>query len=223
MYNSSTTIRKYGNHIGLLLLRWKCVVVLLSILIYVLVIRELYPSAGLGIAAFSVVPVALVGLYTGPKGGFVTGLLFFFFNWFLFRLLGSPISLIEFVRAGAIAGSTVVALVGACVGYFSMLNRRLNNEITERKQIQQELNKLNGKLETQTQKALQARAQFLTAMSHKLRTPMNASMGLSTLLLDTSPGSVQSDYIQGILRSNHEIVGIVDSILEYTRNFSSIN
>ena len=217
MCNNSLIPYKFTKTIGHLLHKWKCAIILLSVIIYVFVASWLYPSAGFGIAAFSAVPVAIVGLYAGPKGGFVSGLIFIFFNWSLFLILGSTISFTEYIRAGALAGSTMVTVVGTGVGYFAMLNRRLKQEIGERKQIQQELNGLNGKLEMQAQQALQARAQFLTAMSHKLRTPMNVSMGLSALLLDANPDMADRDYVNDILRSNREIVGIVDSILEYTK------
>lgn len=197
--------------------KWQCAFVLLAVLVYVLLATGLYSSAGRTVAAFSILPVTIIGLYTNAKTGFVTGLLFLLFNWLLFKVLGSTESLLVFIQSGAIAGSTAVALVGACVGYFSMLNRRLGNELEERKQIQQELNKLNRRLAIQTQQARQARAQFLAAMSHKLRTPMNVSMGLSTLLLETTSDVVQSDYAHDILHNNRELVGIVDSILEYTK------
>lgn len=215
MYNKAIFSPKLRNNIDRLLHKLKYAIIIFSSLVYILVLIKLFPTASFGVAAFSIVPVSIIGLYEGPKFGFLAGIVFIFINLSVFQFLG--VSLPQYIRDSALIGSIAVTLVGTGVGYFSMLNKRLKQEIIERRQIQQELNELNGKLETQTQRALQARAQFLTAMSHKLRTPMNASIGLSTLLLEDNPNMVNGDYIHDILRSNREVVGIVDSILEYTK------
>ena len=192
-------------------------IILLSIAVYAFAIVSLYPILGSIVAVFSVLPSAMFGYYIGARIGFVVGLLFLPVNWVLLRAVGLSSTLIEFTLESSLIGSTAVALVAAGIGYVSTLNKRLKHEVMGREETQRALNELNDQLETQANQALQARSYFLTAMSHKQRTPLNASMGLSRLLLDTNLDNIQRDYVCDILRSNSESVGIINSILEYTK------
>lgn len=62
-----------------------------------------------------------------------------------------------------------------------------------------------------------ARAEFLTRISHELRTPMNGVLGMSELLLDSSLSVKQRDYVQTIHDSGTELLTLINDILDLSR------
>ena len=82
-------------------------------------------------------------------------------------------------------------------------------DITERKQAE-ELRKARDIAE-QTAKV---REQVIAGVSHDMRTPMNAIIGLINLLLRTSLSNTQEEYIQSIKQSSKILLGIINDILQ---------
>jgi len=66
--------------------------------------------------------------------------------------------------------------------------------------------------------ASRAKNEFLSVMSHELRTPMNAVVGMNELLMQTNLTSEQFEYADTISRSGHEMLNLINHIL----NFASI-
>ena len=96
------------------------------------------------------------------------------------------------------------------VGFFVFWNRRLANEIRQRKQAVEHARKAKIKAE----EANRAKSRFLANMSHELRTPMNVIIGFSRLLArekDLSPDIIEK--IKAIDRSSEHLLGMVDEIL----------
>ncbi len=65
-----------------------------------------------------------------------------------------------------------------------------------------------------------ARSTFLGSMSHELRTPLNAVIGFSQLLEERSAGPLndkQLKYVQNILVSGRQLLGLIDNVLDLTR------
>ena len=63
-----------------------------------------------------------------------------------------------------------------------------------------------------------AKGQFLSAMSHEILTPMNAIIGFTELLLQTTPTAQQLEYLQAIKLSGDNLLVHLNDIL----NFSAI-
>lgn len=60
----------------------------------------------------------------------------------------------------------------------------------------------------------QLKEQFVAAISHEMRTPMNAIIGLSNLLLDTTLNDEQRGYLKSIHHSSEQLLGILNDILD---------
>ncbi|MFK7907835.1 MAG: response regulator, partial [Chitinophagales bacterium] len=59
--------------------------------------------------------------------------------------------------------------------------------------------------------------QFLANMSHEIRTPMNAVVGITNLLLKKSPRPDQTEYLQIVQQSAHNLLVIINDILDLSK------
>ena len=112
------------------------------------------------------------------------------------------------------------------------------SDITERKQAQEALLKLNKELDRRVidrtaqlaqakeiaDKARQkaevaslAKSEFLANMSHEIRTPLNAVIGFAYLALQTQLDALQSDYITKIQNSSKALLGVINDILDFSK------
>ncbi|MBP7821841.1 MAG: response regulator [Saprospiraceae bacterium] len=64
------------------------------------------------------------------------------------------------------------------------------------------------------QHAAKMREQFIATISHEMRTPMNAIIGMTNLLLDTPMDHEQLNYTQSIKNSSEILLGIINDILD---------
>ena len=89
-------------------------------------------------------------------------------------------------------------------GYHSIVR-----DITERKQAEQ----LRKAKEIAEQSA-KMKEQFLANISHEMRTPMNAILGMSNLMLQTPLDKEQDSYMNSVKQSSKNLLGIINDILE---------
>ncbi|MBL1421637.1 MAG: response regulator [Alphaproteobacteria bacterium] len=62
-----------------------------------------------------------------------------------------------------------------------------------------------------------AKNKFLTLMSHEIRTPINGIMGMAETLKDENTDFEHGKYINIILDSTENLIGIIDDILDFSR------
>ncbi|KAM0752526.1 hypothetical protein T439DRAFT_379572 [Meredithblackwellia eburnea MCA 4105] len=90
-------------------------------------------------------------------------------------------------------------------------NKRLEAEIAEKEEAQAEMRKAKDVAESATV----MKSQFLVTV--KIRTPFNAVVALTGLLLETPLTPVQMDYVETIKNSSHELLVVINDILDYSK------
>lgn len=87
-------------------------------------------------------------------------------------------------------------------------------DITARRQANNLLNEAKLKAE----QANQAKSDFLTSMSHELKTPLNAIIGYSDMLVDEADNEKLSEdhrhFSQSINQAGHHLLGLIEEILD---------
>ncbi|MBI9089990.1 MAG: transporter substrate-binding domain-containing protein [Desulfobacterium sp.] len=87
------------------------------------------------------------------------------------------------------------------------------DDITRRKEIESELHRARCLAE----EASKAKGFLLAGMSHEIKTPMNAIIGLTHLTLQTELTEKQHEYISKIESSSHLLLGLLNKILDVSK------
>ncbi len=119
------------------------------------------------------------------------------------------------------------------VGY-----RGADNDITERKNAEKEIKKLNSQLEQrvidrtkdliesnidlqkareEAEEANRAKSEFLSRMSHELRTPLNSILGFAQLLDMANLSEKQSKGVRNILDSGRHLLDLINEVLDISQ------
>jgi PAS domain S-box-containing protein len=86
-------------------------------------------------------------------------------------------------------------------------------DITEIKKIEEEL--LQAKQEAE--EAQKAEEEFLANVSHDMRTPLNAVVGITNLLQQTELTPEQKEYANSLSVSSYQLLGIINDLLDLSK------
>lgn len=81
----------------------------------------------------------------------------------------------------------------------------------------QQAYKKSESLRLEAEKASRAKHDFLANMSHGIRTPLNAILGMTHLLLDTALDARQKNYAGKVDTAARSLHGIIDAIMEFAQ------
>jgi signal transduction histidine kinase/CheY-like chemotaxis protein len=99
-------------------------------------------------------------------------------------------------------------------------NKKLREEIAERKRTEAELKKTQEKLleaARLAEEANKSKSEFLANMSHEIRTPLTGVIGMTEMLLNTRLSPEQQDYIESINVSGETLLAIINDILDISK------
>lgn len=114
----------------------------------------------------------------------------------------------EYVLADGVTYLDIQAYIGRFQDGHPVLHGVVQ-DVTERK-ITDQLRKEKELAE----ESAQLKEIFITNVSHEMRTPMNAILGMSNILLNTQMTKEQNECVSSIQRSSQLLLGIVNDILE---------
>lgn len=93
-------------------------------------------------------------------------------------------------------------------------------EEQRRKALYQEINRKNEELEIVArwaESAAHAKSEFLSRMSHDIRTPMNAIIGLTHLAKEEKDLNVIQEYLHNIDSASNFLLGLINDILDMSK------
>ena len=92
------------------------------------------------------------------------------------------------------------------------INEQLHREIAERRQAEAALHIAKDAAEV----ANRAKSEFLTTITHELRTPMNGICGMTGLLLDTTLDDEQREYAETVRKCSDDLLTLINDILDFS-------
>ena len=146
-------------------------------------------------------------------------------NWYLVTVL--PFDGLDHAIAGmssrwlAIVYAASFAIIAMLVYMFFQYLKLFRNQMSELKRVNAEMDTARRDAERarkEAEQANEAKQDFLSSMSHDIRTPMNAIIGMTSLAIDNAndPEQVQ-DYLTKIDLSSKHLLGLINVMLDISK------
>ncbi len=117
-------------------------------------------------------------------------------------------------------GALIIVMVGCVLAYGHRIAAEFTRHEQERSAHTAQLENLSTQLQeslVEANAANRAKSEFLANMSHEVRTPMNAILGMSSLLLDTKLADEQRHFAETIQVSSDALLSIINNILDISK------
>lgn len=123
------------------------------------------------------------------------------------------------VRLIMIFASAVILISSAMIFY--ILRTKQRQELAAERSVNETLSEMNEQLTAavkSAESASRAKSDFLANMSHDIRTPMNAIVGI-TNLMEHEPGlsTRMESYVHKVQTSSHHLLGLINDILDMSK------
>ena len=146
-------------------------------------------------------------------------------DWYLVTVL--PFDGLDYTIAGmsghwlTIVYAASFAVIAMLLYIFFQYLRVFRNQVSELKRVNAEMDGARKDAERARKEAEEANAakqDFLSSMSHDIRTPMNAIIGMTSLAIDAAnnPEQVQ-DYLRKIALSSKHLLGLINDVLDISK------
>ena len=86
-------------------------------------------------------------------------------------------------------------------------------DITARKDAEEQLRIAKERAET----ANQVKSDFISSVSHEFRTPLNAMMGMTQLLMMSASDDASKEKLHEIMRAGEHLLGLITDILDFSK------
>ncbi len=117
------------------------------------------------------------------------------------------------VKTYLLWSAPIVVFLSLIILYVIRSNRRLQFEITGRKEVESSLERAR----LTAVSANKAKDNFLADISHEIRNPMNAVIGMSYLLEQSDLDDTQNQYIQILNSSANSLLSLIDDLLDLSK------
>jgi two-component system sensor histidine kinase/response regulator len=146
-------------------------------------------------------------------------------DWYLVTVL--PFDGLDHAIAGmgsrwlTIVYTASFAVIAMLLCIFFQYLRLFRNQVSELKRMNAEMDaarKAAEKAQIEAEQANAAKQEFLSSMSHDIRTPMNAIIGMTSIAMDHThnPEQVQ-DYLHKIALSSKHLLGLINDVLDISK------
>ena len=100
--------------------------------------------------------------------------------------------------------------IAELLAHLDEVNASLEDRVRERTEALTEATR-------QASAANQAKSDFLSNMSHEMRTPLNSILGLSYLALRADPSPKLQEYLERVGESGRHLLGLISNILDFSK------
>ncbi len=146
-------------------------------------------------------------------------------DWYLVTVL--PFDKLDSAIAGMSSHWLIIvyaassAIIAMLLYIFFQYLKLFREQVSELKRMNAEMDTARKDAERARKEAEQAntaKQDFLSSMSHDIRTPMNAIIGMTSLAIDhaDNPGQVQ-DYLRKIDLSSKHLLGLINDVLDISK------
>ena len=165
-----------------------------------------------------IIPVVFFCYMDGYIGGFLSGLVAVFYSLYFFS---NPGELFTYNALNMQKVGTIVAAVSIIVILVGKLKQRDIKAIREREDHLKAMTILNAELDQAVlaaQSANKAKSQFLSSVSHDIRTPMNIILGMTHLAQDELENTeAVADCLEKINTSGNFLLGLINNVLDISK------